>query len=171
MAGGVGMNAAKYVLAGGLAVVGPHKPAVVNGGESISYGDLAVRVSRFAAALREVGMKPGDRVALFMLDQRRLGVYLPRCDGRGRGRYRGFDARHERRSSANPCDYPAVRRHRRKRLRTRHNRRHGAECKIVSSPAPSVVVGAKIRDGVRALCPQAGRSGVLGDDVRHYRTA
>jgi len=45
MAGGVGMNAAKYVLAGGLAVVGPHKPAVVNGGESTSYGDLAVRVA------------------------------------------------------------------------------------------------------------------------------
>jgi hypothetical protein len=138
------MNAAKYVLAGGLAVVGPHKPAVVNGGGSISYGDLAVRVSRFAAALREVGMKPGDRVALFMLDHADLvSIYLA----------------------------AAVRRHRRKRLRTRHNRRHGAECKIVSSPAPSVVVGAKIRDGVRALCPQAGRSGVLGDDVRHYRTA
>ena len=71
------MNAAKYVLAGGLAVVGTHKPAVVNGGESISYGDLAVRVSRFAAALREVGMKPGDRVALFMLDHADLvSIYL-----------------------------------------------------------------------------------------------
>ena len=77
MAGGVGMNAAKYVLAGGLAVVGPHKPAVVNGGESISYGDLAVRVSRFAGALREAGMKPGDRVALFMLDHADLvSMYL-----------------------------------------------------------------------------------------------
>jgi acyl-CoA synthetase (AMP-forming)/AMP-acid ligase II len=160
------MNAAKYVLAGGLAVVGPHKPAVVNGGESISYGDLAVRVSRFAAALREVGMKPGDRVALFMLDHADLvSIYLAVMAAGG------VAIAHERRSSANPCDYPAVRRHRRKRLRTRHNRRHGAECKIVSSPAPSVVVGAKIRDGVRALCPQAGRSGVLGDDVRHYRTA
>ena len=71
------MNAAKYVLAGGLAVVGPHKPAVVNGGESISYGDLAVRVSRFAGALREAGMKPGDRVALFMLDHADLvSMYL-----------------------------------------------------------------------------------------------
>ena len=77
MAGGVGMNAAKYVLAGGLAVVGPHKPAVVNGGVSISYGDLAVRVSRFAGALREAGMKPGDRVALFMLDHSDLvSMYL-----------------------------------------------------------------------------------------------
>src|SRR3954465_13926523 len=77
MAGGVGMNAAKYVLAGGLAVVGPHKPAVVNGGEATSYGDLAVRVSRFAGALREAGMKPGDRVALFMLDHADLvSIYL-----------------------------------------------------------------------------------------------
>ena len=59
------MSSAKYILAGGLAAVGPYKPAVVNGEKSISYGDLAVRVSRFAAALREVGMKPGDRVALF----------------------------------------------------------------------------------------------------------
>ena len=71
------MNAAKHVLAGGLAVVGPHKPAVVNGGESTSYGDLAVRVSRFAGALREAGMKPGDRVALFMLDHADLvSMYL-----------------------------------------------------------------------------------------------
>jgi acyl-coenzyme A synthetase/AMP-(fatty) acid ligase len=71
------MNAAKYVLAGGLAVVGPSKPAVVNGEESISYGNLAVRVSRFAAALREAGMTPGDRVALFMLDHADLvSVYL-----------------------------------------------------------------------------------------------
>jgi hypothetical protein len=30
------MNAANYVLAGGLAVAGSDKPAVVNGGESIS---------------------------------------------------------------------------------------------------------------------------------------
>jgi acyl-coenzyme A synthetase/AMP-(fatty) acid ligase len=66
--GTIGMNAAKYILAGGLAVVGPDKPAVVNGGESVSYGDLAVRVSRFAAALRDAGMKPGDRVAMLMYD-------------------------------------------------------------------------------------------------------
>jgi acyl-coenzyme A synthetase/AMP-(fatty) acid ligase len=71
------MNAAKYVLAGGLAAVGPDKPAVVNGGESVSYGDLAVRVSRFAAALRDAGMKPGDRVAMLMLDHADLvSLYL-----------------------------------------------------------------------------------------------
>src|SRR5262245_57434923 len=77
MAGRSGMNAVNYVLAGGLAVVGPGKPAVESGGESISYGDLAVHVSRFAAALREAGMKPGDRVALFMLDHADLvSIYL-----------------------------------------------------------------------------------------------
>ena len=38
--GSIGMNAVMYVLAGGLAVVGPYKPAVVNGEDSISYGDL-----------------------------------------------------------------------------------------------------------------------------------
>jgi benzoate-CoA ligase len=71
------MNAAKYVLAGGLAVVGPDKPAVMNGADSVSYGDLAVRVSRFAAALREAGMKPGDRVAMLMLDHTDLvSTYL-----------------------------------------------------------------------------------------------
>src|ERR1700752_3868253 len=64
----IGMNAAEYVLAGGLAVAGPDKPAIGNGDGSISYGELSARVSRFAAALREAGMKPGDRVAVLMLD-------------------------------------------------------------------------------------------------------
>jgi 3-hydroxybenzoate/4-hydroxybenzoate---CoA ligase len=71
------MNAAEYVLAGGLAVVGPDKPAIVSGDESISYGELSARVSRFAAALREAGMKPGDRVAMLMLDHSDLvAIYL-----------------------------------------------------------------------------------------------
>lgn len=171
MAGGVGMNAAKYVLAGGLAVVGPHKPAVVNGGESTSYGDLAVRVSRFAGALREAGMKPGDRVALFMLDHADLvSMYLAVIAAGGVAvavstRATGDDLRHIlaiirpfaviAESDFAPAVTTGIR----------------AECKIISPPAPSAVVDAKIRDGVCALCPQAGRSGLLGDDVRHNRTA
>jgi acyl-coenzyme A synthetase/AMP-(fatty) acid ligase len=71
------MNAAEYVLAGGLAVAGPDKPAIVGGDGSVTYGELAVRVSRFAAALRYAGMKPGDRVAMLMLDHPDLvALYL-----------------------------------------------------------------------------------------------
>lgn len=62
------MNAAQYVLAGGLTVAGPDKPAIVSGEGAVTYGELVLRVSRFAAALRDAGMKPGDRVAMLMLD-------------------------------------------------------------------------------------------------------
>jgi 3-hydroxybenzoate/4-hydroxybenzoate---CoA ligase len=73
----MGMNAAEYVLAGGLAVAGPDKPAIVGGVGSVTYGELALRVSRFAAALREAGMNPGDRVAILMLDHSDLvALYL-----------------------------------------------------------------------------------------------
>jgi acyl-CoA synthetase (AMP-forming)/AMP-acid ligase II len=71
------MNAADYVLAGGLAVAGRDKPAIVGGDGSVTYDELAVRVSRFAAALRESGLKPGDRVAMLMLDHPDLmALYL-----------------------------------------------------------------------------------------------
>ena len=71
----IGMNAAEYVLAGGLAVAGPDKPAIVSGDGAVTYGALALRVSRFAAALREAGMKPGDRVAMVMLDHSDLVAF------------------------------------------------------------------------------------------------
>ena len=71
------MNAAEYVLAGGLAVAGPDKPAIVSGDGSVTYGELTVRASRLAAALREAGMNPGDRVAMLMLDHSDLvALYL-----------------------------------------------------------------------------------------------
>jgi acyl-coenzyme A synthetase/AMP-(fatty) acid ligase len=62
------MNAAEYVLAGGLAAAGADKSAIVSGDESVSYGDLVARVSRFAAALRDAGLSSGDRVAMLMHD-------------------------------------------------------------------------------------------------------
>lgn len=61
------MNAANYVL-DGVAIAGPTKPAIVSGNDSVTHGELAVRVARFAAALREAGLNPGDRVALLMRD-------------------------------------------------------------------------------------------------------
>jgi benzoate-CoA ligase len=71
------MNAAEYVLAGGLAAAGRDKPAIVGGDGSVSYGELAVRVSRFAAALRASGLNPGDRVAILMRDHSDLvALYL-----------------------------------------------------------------------------------------------
>ncbi len=75
--GGIGMNAAEYVLRGGLAVGGPDKPAIVSGDGCVTYRELAVRVSRFAAALRAAGMIPGDRVAILMPDHADLvAIYL-----------------------------------------------------------------------------------------------
>ena len=71
----IGMNAAEYVLAGGLAVAGPDKPAIVGGDGSVTYGELAARVSRYAAALRESGMSPGDRVAMLLLDHSDLVAF------------------------------------------------------------------------------------------------
>jgi acyl-coenzyme A synthetase/AMP-(fatty) acid ligase len=71
------MNAVEYVLAGGLAVGGPDRPAIVTADECLTYGDLAARVGRFAAALREAGIAPGDRVAILMLDHADLvALYL-----------------------------------------------------------------------------------------------
>ena len=71
------MNAAEYVLTGGLAVAGVDKSAIVSDDECVSYGELAVRVARLAAALREAGMHPGDRVAILMLDHADLvALYL-----------------------------------------------------------------------------------------------
>ena len=71
------MNAAEYVLAGGLAVAGPDKPAIVTADEGLTYGDLAARVGQFAAALRECGLRSDDRVAILMLDHADLvALYL-----------------------------------------------------------------------------------------------
>ncbi|MDR8412889.1 amino acid adenylation domain-containing protein [Nonomuraea sp. 3-1Str] len=42
----------------------PHEPAVVCGPESVTYGELAERVSRLAAELTRHGARPGDVVGL-----------------------------------------------------------------------------------------------------------
>jgi benzoate-CoA ligase len=62
------MNAVEYCLLHGLKVAGAAHPALLSAGEVLSYGALERRVSRFAAGLREAGARPGDRVAMLMLD-------------------------------------------------------------------------------------------------------
>ena len=49
---GVIVNAAQHVLSGGLAIAGPDKIAIVSDEESVSYGELVVRVSRYGVARR-----------------------------------------------------------------------------------------------------------------------
>jgi len=62
------MNAVEHSLLHGLAVSGAEAPAVLSAGESLTYGALTVRVARFAAALRAAGLRPGERVAMQMID-------------------------------------------------------------------------------------------------------
>jgi benzoate-CoA ligase len=62
------MNAVEHSLLHGLAVSGADAPAVMSAGESLTYGALTARVSRFAAALRTAGLGPFDRVAMQMID-------------------------------------------------------------------------------------------------------
>lgn len=62
------MNAVEYCLLRGLKVAGPEHPALLSAGETLSYGALERRVSQFAEGLREIGVKPRDRVGMLMLD-------------------------------------------------------------------------------------------------------
>jgi non-ribosomal peptide synthetase component E (peptide arylation enzyme) len=56
------MNAVEYCLLHGLKLAGPEHPAILCAQESLSYGELAARVSQFAAGLRGAGVRPSDRV-------------------------------------------------------------------------------------------------------------
>ena len=62
------MNAVEHLL--GKAALARHgeRVALVCGGESVTYADLAARVARSAGALRALGVSPGDRVLLLMRD-------------------------------------------------------------------------------------------------------
>ena len=54
----------QLVLAG--AAAHPHRPAAIDDGETLSYGELARGTSRIAAHLRALGVGPEDRVGLLM---------------------------------------------------------------------------------------------------------
>ncbi len=44
----------------------PERPAIIFDGEVTSYGSLYADVERFARALLQAGLRPGDRVGLFL---------------------------------------------------------------------------------------------------------
>ena len=44
----------------------PDRPAIIFDGEAISYGQLYANVERFARALVQAGLRPGERVGLFL---------------------------------------------------------------------------------------------------------
>ena len=48
------------------ALVYPSKPAVVYGNQTYTYAELSYRVNRLAGALKQVGVKRGDRVAFLV---------------------------------------------------------------------------------------------------------
>src|SRR5213078_1419058 len=50
----------------------PHKTAVVCGDQRPTYAEFAVRAARLAGALRNAGVRPGDRVAFLSTNCHRL---------------------------------------------------------------------------------------------------
>jgi benzoate-CoA ligase len=62
------MGVVEHSLLQGLQVSGPDHPAILCSEETLTYGALADRVSRFADGLRDAGVAPDDRVALLMND-------------------------------------------------------------------------------------------------------
>ena len=62
------MNAAEQLLGPEALARHGDRVALLCGGESVSYRDLADRVARAASALQALGVRPGDRVLLLMRD-------------------------------------------------------------------------------------------------------
>ena len=68
------MNAVEHLL--GAAALERHgtRAALVCGGESLTYRELAARAARAANALRALGVQPGDRVLVLMRDSLEFAV-------------------------------------------------------------------------------------------------
>ena len=55
------MNTSEFLNITSLIV--PDRTAIIFDGKRISYSELALRVARLANALRDLGVKSGDRIA------------------------------------------------------------------------------------------------------------
>jgi len=62
------MNAAEHLLGAAALALHGARTALIGGGESVTYAQLAARTARSAAALGALGVRPGDRVLLMMRD-------------------------------------------------------------------------------------------------------
>ncbi len=58
------------------AALTPDRASTVHNGVTRTFADSIDRVARFAAALRDLGIKPGDRVAILALNSDRFHEYL-----------------------------------------------------------------------------------------------
>ena len=57
--------------------INPHGVAILEGDRSLTWDEVGTRVAKLAGALRELGVKKGDRVAVLMLNSSRyLELYL-----------------------------------------------------------------------------------------------
>lgn len=54
----------------------PDKPATIFGERTRTFAEHGDRVARFAGALQELGVAPGDRVAILGLNSDRYAEYL-----------------------------------------------------------------------------------------------
>lgn len=68
------MNAVEHLL--GVTALERHgtRVALICGGETLTYRELAARVARAANALRSLGVQPGERVTLLMRDSPQFAV-------------------------------------------------------------------------------------------------
>jgi len=68
------MNAVEHLLGAAVLAQRGGRTALVCGGETVSYTELALRVARASAAVRGLGVHPGERVLLLLRDTPEFAV-------------------------------------------------------------------------------------------------